>query len=95
MENSITIEELKKILKPTINLIDIRNANSYKMGHIKYAKNISKNELMFNTEKYLKKEVPYYIYCSKGIQSRGLVNYLNKQGYNTKSVLGGYINYNK
>lgn len=93
MQSDITVSELKKILNSNINLIDIRSTSSYMLGHIPYAKNISKNELMFNTEKYLKKGITYYIYCSKGIQSRGLVNYLNTQGYSTKSVLGGYSNY--
>ena len=55
MEGSITIGELKKILTPRINLIDIRSNTAYKLGHIPYAKNISKNELMFNTSSYLKK----------------------------------------
>lgn len=93
MDGSITVDNLKKILGPRINLIDIRSNTAYKLGHIPYAKNISKNELMFNTSSYLKKNTPYYIYCSKGVQSRGLVNYLIKQGYDVKSVLGGYSMY--
>lgn len=93
MQKSISITELKRILKPGINLIDIRNATSYKLGNIPYSKNIAKNELMFNPEKYLIKGKTYYIYCSKGIQSKSLVNYLNNIGYNTVSILGGYANY--
>lgn len=93
MNESINIIELKKILKPGINLIDIRSATSYKLGNIPYSKNISKNELMFNPEKYLEKEKKYYIYCSQGIQSRGLVHYLNSNGYHTISVIGGYASY--
>ena len=93
MEGSILAINLKKILNPKINIIDIRNATSYKLEHIPYAKNISKNELMFNTSSYLKKNIPYYIYCSKGVQSKSLVNYLIKEGYDVKSVLGGYSMY--
>ena len=93
MEGSILATNLKKILKPGINLIDIRCTTDYKLGHITYAINISKNELMFNTSQYLKKNIPYYIYCSKGIQSRNLVYYLRKQGYDAKSLIGGYDNY--
>ena len=93
MNKSISITELKQILRPGINLIDIRNSTSYKLGNIPYSKNISKNELMFNPEKYLIKERIYYIYCSKGIQSRGLVNYLNNNGYHTINIIGGYANY--
>ena len=95
MEGSILSINLKKILSPNINLIDIRSATQFKLEHIPYAKNISKNELMFNTSKYLKKGIPYYFYCTKGIQSRSLVNYLRKQGYDAVSLVGGYENYKK
>ena len=95
MEGSILSINLKKILNPKINLIDIRNSTSYQLEHIPYAKNISKNELMFNTSLYLKKDVPYYFYCQKGIQSRSLVNYLRNQGYDATSLVGGYDNYKK
>ncbi|MBE6153618.1 MAG: rhodanese-like domain-containing protein [Firmicutes bacterium] len=95
MEGSILSINLKKILNPKINLIDIRTVTSYKLEHIPYAKNIGKNELMFNTSKYLKKGLTYYIYCQKGIQSRSLVNYLRNEGYDTISLVGGYENYKK
>lgn len=93
MKESISITELKRILRPGINIIDIRSSTSYKLGNIPYSKNISKNELMFNPEKYLIKEKVYYIYCSKGIQSRGLVKYLNSIGYHTTNIIGGYASY--
>ena len=95
MEGSILAINLKKILNPKINLIDIRNTTSYKLEHIAYAKNINKNELMFNTSSYLKKGITYYIYCAKGIQSRGLVNYLRDEGYDAISLVGGFENYKK
>jgi len=95
MEGSILAINLKKILNPRINLIDIRNVTSYKLEHIPYAKNISKNELMFNTSAYLKKGIKYYIYCEKGIQSRNLVYYLKNQGYDAINLVGGYQSYKK
>ncbi|MBQ7141350.1 MAG: rhodanese-like domain-containing protein [Bacilli bacterium] len=93
MNNNISVLELKRILRPGINLIDIRNSTSYKLGNIPYSKNISKNELMFNPEKYLFKDRIYYIYCEKGIQSKTLVSYLNSIGYKTVNLIGGYKNY--
>lgn len=93
MDKSISSVELKQILKPGINLIDIRNNISYKLGNIPYSKNISKNELMFTPEKYLDKNKVYYIYCEKGIQSRSLVSYLNTKGYHTVNIIGGYSSY--
>lgn len=93
MNNNISVLELKRILKPGINLIDIRSSTSYKLGNIPYSKNISKNELMFNPEKYLFKDRIYYIYCEKGIQSKNLVTYLNSVGYKCVNLIGGYKNY--
>lgn len=93
MNNNISVLELKRILRPGINLIDIRNSTSYKLGNIPYSKNISKNELMFNPEKYLFKDKVYYIYCEKGIQSKSLVSYLNNIGYKAINLIGGYKNY--
>ena len=93
MNNNISVLELKRILRPGINLIDIRNSTSYKLGNIPYSKNISKNELMFNPEKYLFKDRIYYIYCEKGIQSKNLVIYLNSIGYKCVNLIGGYKNY--
>ena len=91
--NSITTKDLKKILQPGISIIDIREKVKYDLGHIKYAKNITKNELMFNTENYLIKDKVYYIYCDKGTISKGLVNYLGIKGYNVINVIGGYEAY--
>ena len=68
---------------------------SLRIDELLKAKNISKNELMFNTSMYLKKGVPYYIYCEKGIQSRNLVYYLRNQGYDATSLVGGYQSYKK
>ena len=90
---NITIDELLKKNSGTI--IDIRQSSKYKIGHIKNAKNISKNELMFNTENYLNKLNTYYIYCSKGMQSKSLCSYLNKLGYKVYNLLGGYESYKK
>lgn len=91
--NSITTKDLNKILQPGISIIDIREKVKYNLGHIKYAINITKNELMFNTEKYLVKDKTYYIYCDKGTISKGLVNYLGIKGYNAINIIGGYEAY--
>ncbi len=91
--NSITVKELNKILQPGISLIDIRTNTKYNLGHIRYAINISKNELMFNTEKYLIKNKKYYIYCDRGTISKGLVNYLTIKGFDAINIIGGYDAY--
>ena len=76
-------------------IIDIREAYEYRMGHIDNAINITKDLLELVPEKYLSKENFYIIYCDKGIYSQKLSNDLNKKGFKTKSLEGGYLNYRK
>ena len=73
-----------------INIIDIRNIQSYNNNHIPGSINVPYELLITYPEKYLKRDKKYYIYCQKGITSRKVVNILNHQGYNTVSIKGGY-----
>lgn len=77
----------------TINLIDIRDELAYRRGHIVNAINIPVKDLLQEPQKYLKPKETYYIYCQSGSTSRQLVNILNKRGYHTFDVIGGYNNY--
>ena len=76
-------------------LIDIREPYEYRMGHIEGAINITKDLLELVPEKYLNKNNYYILYCDKGIFSLNLSNELNKKGYKTKSLDGGYFKYKK
>ena len=46
-----------------------------------------------NPNSYLKKDKTYYIYCQTGYTSMDVVNILNKKGYNTINLEGGYNKY--
>ena len=90
----INIKELmEKNRYHTINIIDIRDYLSYQRGHIVNAINIPAKTLLSAPEKYLKPKEIYYIYCQTGRTSKQLVNILNKRGYHTFNVIGGYNNY--
>lgn len=91
MNNSISIKEL--LLLDNFNIIDIRDRDSYVMGHIRGAINISEYDLLFNASKYLNKGTKYYLYCDSGSRSSRLVSKLNNMGYNTVNIAGGYLNY--
>ena len=93
MYSNVSICDFKNQLRQGIELIDIRNSTSYRIGNIPYSKNISKNELMFETSDYLDKSKQYYIYCERGIQSQSLCEYLSSAGYNVVNLVGGYQNY--
>ena len=52
-------------------------------------------KLIYEPEKYLKKNKVYYLYCDLGIRSEQLSKMLNKKGYKTFSIEGGYKAYKK
>lgn len=85
--NTISIEELKKL--NNVNIVDIRDSNKYQIKHLENAINLTFNNLLLNTDKYLDKNKCYYIYCYTGKISSNLCNILRKNGYNVISVIGG------
>ena len=87
----ISIPELKKLQNPII--IDIRSVENYNNRHIPGAQNISYTNLLIKPNLYLNKNDKYYIYCQHGKTSVGLCNQLNKLGYQTYSIIGGYENW--
>ena len=76
-----------------MNIIDIRSKSKYLENHIPGAINIDSYDLIFNPSKYLNSNEKYYIYCTSGITSKSVVNKLNKMGYNTVNIDGGFNNY--
>ena len=89
--NEISIYELNNIIDA--NIIDIRDYLSYTKGHILNSINIPAKTLLSAPEKYLKPKEIYYIYCQTGKTSKQLVNIVNKRGYHTVDVIGGYNSY--
>ncbi|MBR3162243.1 MAG: rhodanese-like domain-containing protein [Bacilli bacterium] len=87
----INIQNLLNINNPII--IDIRNNYYYNMGHIKNAISIPYYNLLNNYSHYLNKDNTYYLYCDTGDQSYDIAERLQKFGYKTISIDGGYIAY--
>ena len=88
---SISIIELLRLNNPLI--IDIRNNYYYEIGHIKNAISIPYYNLINNYSHYLNKEDTYYLYCDMGEQSYEIAKRLQKLGYKTYSIEGGYLAY--
>ena len=80
----------KKDLKPYYNIIDIRDEEEYKKGHIYNAINIPVDKLLNNVGFYLNKNEKYYIYCARGYTSKKCSLILNTLGYNIVNVVDGY-----
>ena len=76
-------------------IIDIRTNYEYNLGHIEGAINIPYYNLLNNYNHYLNKYQKYYLYCDYGKQSKEISNRLNKFGYNTDTIIGGYVEYQK
>ena len=77
-------------LKPFYNIIDIRDSESYNLGHAYNAINIPYERLLNNPSYYLKKEDKYYIYCKSGIRSKKVCELLRLLNYNVVNVIDGY-----
>ncbi len=75
------------------NIIDIRDSSKYNLGHIKGAMNIFYYDLLNNHQKYLDRNKKYFLYCDYGNTSKIVSMRLNKYGYDTVSISGGYNNY--
>lgn len=80
----INIKEYNPNLGP---LIDVEDANFYKMKHVEGAINIPFSELSYNFQNLLDKNRHYYIYCNAGNKSRRIVAILEIYGYQVTQVL--------
>ena len=84
------MEVFLKDLKPTFNIIDIRDRNSYNLDHVFNSINIPMNELLNNYTYYLNRNEKYYIYCTSGVRSKKTCDILTMLGYNVVNVKDGF-----
>ena len=87
----ISVGELLRLDNPII--IDIRSTYSYNLGHIRGAISVPYYNLLNNYSHYLSKYNRYYLYCDMGDQSLEIALRLNSFGYDTISIIGGYMEY--
>ena len=86
---NISVVDFQK-LTGDISIIDIRSKEKFNDNHIPGARNIEFESLILRPEQYIKKEETYYIYCQKGKISMEVCQILNRQGYHTINIIGGY-----
>ena len=91
--NSISIRDLYELNNPII--VDIRASYYYELGHMRGAISIPYYNLLNNYHHYLNKYSSYYLYCDSGDQSREIADRLRNFGYNTTSIEGGYLEYQR
>ena len=92
----ISGEKVDDLMKgDKLKIIDIRDEESFKYGHISNATNINDS----NIQRFLdetSKDTPVLIYCYHGNNSKGAAEYFISQGYKeVYSLDGGYSDYKK
>ena len=91
----ITLGELKKLQKQgTVRLVDVREEESYKKGHIPEAVSIPYSEEPDFLEKF-EKSGTIVICCDRGSLSAKVTLRMRKAGYPAYSLAGGYEGYQR
>lgn len=90
----IPIRDLETIMKkPGTILIDLRDEEDYRKGHIRGAKNIPYERWQIEKETWTHRYDTVIFYCERGNQSMYAAKEMNKQGYFAISIAGGYQGY--
>lgn len=86
--DTISPSEAKQEMKKGSVIIDIRNEDAYKLGHIKGALNIPIKSLPLKI-KELDKSKDYLVICYVGGSSKMAATMLKKSGFSVKNIAGG------
>ncbi|PCR99592.1 rhodanese-like domain-containing protein [Lactococcus fujiensis] len=85
--NSISPDDLaQKLQQNKTQLIDVREVNEFRSGHIKGARNIPLSQIdRFSTTSSSK----IYVICQSGMRSKKAYKILEKKGLDVTNVMGG------
>lgn len=87
--SNITVDDLLPIVDK-VNIIDIRNSQSYNNNHIRNAINIPFEKLIISPRQYLDPLKKYFLYCRCGVTSKKACQILSNLGYKVVNIAGGY-----
>lgn len=74
-------------------LIDVRDKDEYKSGHLQGARNIPLSAIDKAESGIHEKDMPLYVYCLSGSRSAKAVKALKKMGYTNVKSIGGIEEY--
>ena len=74
-------------------LIDVRDPQEFKTGHLAGARNIPLGSIDKATSAIQDKAMPLYVYCQSGQRARKAVTALTKMGYTNVRSIGGIEDY--
>lgn len=72
-------------------IIDLRSHDEFVRGHVPGAVNVPHGR--FRQELRGREREPIILYCDRGALSMAVARELEKKGYRTKSVVGGFLAY--
>lgn len=91
----LKVDEFEKMLTEdkTVQLVDVRTPEEYAVGHLRGAVNIDwhADDFMDQAQAKLSKERPVMVYCRSGKRSAAAAAKLDRNGYKTYNLLGGYL----
>lgn len=86
----VSAEELEAKLKAQkVDILDVRFLGEYRKSHIKGTEYLTLSEVAFQHNK-LDKAKQYHVYCGTGVRSLIAKGVLDKQGFKTVNVEGGW-----
>lgn len=74
-------------------LLDVRNPDEYKAGHITKSKNIPLSSIEYVSKVVKDKDTPLFVYCYSGGRSSQAVAALKRMGYTKVINIGGISAY--
>ena len=74
-------------------LIDVREKEEYRSGHIPDAKNIPLSQIEKTPSIVTDKSMPLFVYCLSGARSGQAVGRLKRMGYTSVKNIGGIGSY--
>ncbi len=83
---TITMQELVEVMKDEADIIDVREAFEYEVGHVPTARNIPMSEIESRISEV---NVGSYIICQSGARSAQVTQWLAANDIDVINVLGG------
>jgi len=90
MYDQIDQDKAKQMIAAgSLSIIDTRDPGSFAANHIESAQNVTAE----NVDGFCQsadKAMPVIVYCYKGIGSQSVAKYLDDQGFDAYSLIGGF-----
>ncbi len=74
-------------------LLDVREKDEFRAGHIEGAKNLPLSAIQKATSTYKNFDTPLFIYCHSGARAGSALRELKKMGYTNVKNIGGIISF--